>query len=299
MNKHFIIPQLKSSLIAKVIDEKVKIIQTIDIPYKSICRFTKNNLIVSQCTDINEFRIYDSEAKLIHKKEDCNYRALAVKDNTVYLGGEYTITDNKRDHGEMFSIINLECTSYELLNQDLPIKVVRGKSIDDILVRCNQLFLVDNIIYPKYLLRYDITIPDKPKHLQTVQLPRNGTYEHIIKGDINKDYMVIFSLTFGRNGGARHIRISGKTEGYLSMHIPFDKKFETIPDFFKDICLKDDYLIILKTEGIGIISLNQEISDENIRTINTNTPTFDKLIKTPNNDVIGVNENNFELINVC
>ena len=298
MSKPFIIPQAKTSLIAIVVDGKINIIRPIAIPYQSISRITANSLIATQCTALDEFRVYDINANLLHKKPNCKYRALAVKKNTVYLGGEYTFAGDNKVQGEMFSIINLNDPDFTLTNPVLPIKVVPGKSIDDILVRDDQLLLVDNVIYPKYLIRYDITDPGDPKHVKTEQLPRNGSYEHIIKGDISGDNMVIFSTTFGRMGGARHIRITGKASGHLQVDIPFDTDPQTIPGFFKDICLVDDRLFILTTEGVRILDLKQPVGNENIQTITTNFPTFDKLIKTPNNEVIGVNESNYELLSV-
>ena len=298
-NKPFIIPQAKSSLIAKVVDEKIETINNIDIPYHAISKFTKNNLIVSQCTELNEFRVYNSEAKLLNCKSDCKYRALEVKKNTVYLGGEYSFAGSNKKEGEMFSIIDLENPENEIKNINLPIKVVPGKSIDDILIRDNQLILVDNMMLPKYLFEYDISDPGNPKYVKTKQLNYNGPYEHILKGDINKNWMAILSFTFGRGGQARHLSISGKTERYMSISAPLAEKLNELPEFIKDFCLVDDFIVINQNNGVRIIDLNRWGCESNFRKADTKTPTFDKLIKTPNDDVIGVNENNFELINVC
>jgi 5'(3')-deoxyribonucleotidase len=298
-SKPFIIPQEKTSFIAKVVEGKINIIKTIDIPYQSINKFTENNLIASQCTATNEFRVYNSEAELLISKPDCKYRAMEIKQNTVYLGGEYTLAGENKKEGEMFSIINLENPENEIENISLPIKVIPGKSIDDILIRDNQLILVDNMMLPKYLFEYDISDPGNPKYVKTKQLNYNGPYEHILKGDINKNWMAILSFTFGRGGQARHLSISGKTERYMSISAPPAEKLNELPDFIKDFCLVDDFLVICKNNGVQIIDLDRWSCKRSIRKADTKIPTFDKLIKTTDNDLIGVNKNDYELINIC
>ena len=299
MNELFVIPQSPNSLLAKVADGIISIVRTIDIPYNSISKITNNNLIVSLCLELEELRICDISGQLITKKTHSPFKALAVKQNTAYLGGEYDNND-WREQGEMFSIIDLDMAEIELKNIDLPVKVIEGKRIDDILVLDNKLILVDDVVFPKYLFEYDISIPNNPVHIRTKDLPSNRPNETIIKGDINKDWLVLFSETSHMGGWSQHISVSGKTYGHLSLYYTWEqKKLGVInPFFYVDICLAANWLLILTNDGLGYLDLKKSISRYNFKKITTKCLSFEKLIKTSAMDVIGVNENNYELINV-
>lgn len=327
MNKPFIIPQSPKSLLAKVENGRITIEKTIDIPFNSISKVTDNNLIVSLCHEPYELRIFDKTGKLIIKKEKgFKYKALAIKGNVVYLGGIYTGGDYK---GEMFSIIDLNNPGILIEDIKLPIKAVKGKAIDDILILDNKLILVDNIIFPKYLLEFDISVPTAPYHISTKLLPDGGTHEHIIKGDVNKDWLVIFSSGFSRDYDHKMIIISGKTNGWLTsskyrgnegnqrlgmlynnnidfsdidkLNAKYDKQQEVVqpkenPATIRDICLVDNYLFILRHDGLVYIDLNRKIDNSEFKKIKTKSPTYEKFIKTENNEIIVVDESSYELV---
>ena len=298
MPELFIIPQSTNSVIAKVVNGEISIVGSVDVPYKSKNIFTENNLIVSLCYDMKELRIFDIQGKLIFSMGSGSFSAIAGKKNTAYLGGiGYSLGSDQ--NCEMFSIIDLENMIFEQKEIDLPIKVVDGKSIDDILIIENKLILVDNIIYPKYLIEYDISVPNSPEHFKTIKLPNHGTYEHIYKGDINKDWLVLFSTTVGEMGRSHIISVKGKTDGHISTYRPHKVNIYLAHNYEKysymDICLIDNKLFILRDDGLGFIDLNNKIDNSEFKEIKTNI-IAKSLIKTSNNDLIAINENSYELI---
>ena len=259
-NKSFIIPQKNAGIIAKLEGNIIKETGKIDVPYHSKSVFIKNHSFVSLCfgskPKSRRLKIFDEFGNQWLKKPEYKFKTINFKDNTVYLGGQY-----KSKKGELFSFINLEDTDFKLNDIQLPIKSTRGKSIDDILVRDNDLFLVDNIIYPKYVFQYDVSMPANPKHVETYELDNHGTYEHIIKGDINDTWMILFSSTVGMNGAYQHISIieykedwkensvlSFCIENKLSMrNLEVDKE----PLFrIMDVCIFRNKLILLKENGL-------------------------------------------------
>jgi len=305
MNNVIVIPQNKNSIIASIENETITEIGKIAIPFNSKSIITKNSLIVSLNFDSNSLNIYNLDGDLLFRQENAYYKAINFKNNIVYLGGENKIPlgrDSRK--GEMFSVINLENINFELKTIDLPINAIEGKSIDDILINKNELILVDNLIFPKYLIKYDISLPNTPVHISKEKLPNNGTYEHIIKGDINNDWFVIFSSTTGRGGSYKHITISGKTKGHLlvqSSLYPFfyddeESKKELKSYSFRDIALVENYLFILRTDGLGYIDLNKKIANENFKFINTNISNISKIIKSNSGKLIAVNEDRYVLI---
>lgn len=300
MDDLIVIPQFKESILASVKDDVVTEIRKIDISYTSRSVITENKLIVSICFKTGMLTIHNLQGDLLLKKEGANYRVINVKKNIVYLGGKYVRKRRRKTalKGEMFSIINLEEVNIKIRTIDLPIKVVEGKSIDDLLINGDELILVDNIIYPKYLLKYDISVPETPVHTETITLPNNGTYEHIVKGDINRDWLIIYSSTVGAGGVSQFITISGKTEGRLHIHhspaLLDDEDAELL--YFVDIALVDNYLYILRTDGLGYVDLNKEILNESFRLVKTKHSTIKKLIKSQNMQLIAIYENGYELV---
>lgn len=306
MNDLVIIPQSNKSIIANIENDTIKEIARIDIPFNSKSIITKNELVVSLCYESNSMKIHSLKGDLILEKENTNYKAINFKENTVYFGGEYHngLGRDSYNKGEMFSVINLEELELKINLIDLPIKIIEGKSIDDILINGNELILVDNIIYPKYLIKYDISLPNNPEHIVTDLLPYNGTYEHIIKGDINCDWMIIYSSTVGRGGSSQHITVSGKTHGHLALHNSFPPSFdedrldkEDNSYSYKDIALIKNNLYILRTDGLGFIDLNKNISNRKFKPVKTDLSNISRIIKSQSDKLIAVNESGYELIN--
>lgn len=305
MGELIVIPQSKSSIVASIKNGEIIEIGKIDISFNSKSIITKNNLIVSLCFNSKTLNIHNKQGDLLLQKENVKYSAINFKDNCVYLGGEYdrVLGRNSLIKGEMFSIINLEELNFRINTIELPIKEINGKSIDDILINGTDLILVDNIIYPKYLIKYDISSPNLPKHVGNISLPNNGTYEHIIKGDINNDWIILFSSTVGREGSNQHITVNGKTQGHQSLHHPFPSDFviensEKVSEklVYLDISLINDRLYILRNDGLGYVDLNKRISNKNFKRTKTKNSNFERIIKTKCERLIAINKSGYELI---
>jgi len=304
MENLFIIPQLGFGIIASVENDEIVKYGTVDIPYKSKSVVSNNFRVVSICLDTKELKIHILRGKLIKSFSQYDFRCIAKKGNVIYLGG-MQIKDEFRSR-ELISILDLEKPdSFSLQNLKVPIDFNYGKSIDDILTVDDKLILVDNIVYPKYLFEYDISEPSKPIHTKTIELRNNGTYEHIIKGEANKDWLILFSATVGMYGSSSYINISGKKSGCLDFQKPANLYRETTPEGlqeddkynFKDICLINDNLFILREDGFYFLDLNGTISKSNLIQIETRLEDADKLIKTPCNRILAVNDVDYELIN--
>lgn len=294
MNNLVVIPQHKQSIIARIENNTITEIGKIDVSMSSKSIITENNLIVSLCSISETLQIHNLSGDLLFKKENTNYKAINFRNSIVYLGGEYK-SELKRDisnKGEMFSVMNLDEINFDINSMDLPIKVIEGKSIDDILINGNDLILVDNIIYPKYLIKYDISSPITPIHIETIGLPNNGTYEHIIKGDMNNDWLILYSYSVGRDGSSEHITITGKTKGSLHTHTPpFLPKKQAEKSSFMDIALIRNHLYILREDGLGFIDLNKKISNESFEFIKTSNSNLKRIIKSQNDNLIAIYDN--------
>ena len=292
-NSIFIIPLDSKSLICNIENNEIRQLGSFSKTMKSKSIVVNDEFICSIDSIISVFDIKGNLLKKIHS--DFKLTSLHSKNKVVYFGGKSSEYSNNQ--GEIFAILDLEKEDFKLEKIKIPIDIKYGKSIDDILILNNKLILVDNIIFPKYLLEYDISEPKNPKHILTKELENNGTYEHIVKGELNEVWLILLSSTVGMGGSSDYIVIDGKTDGYLEVHRDhgFDKERETDiekPGDFNDICLIDNKLYILVDSTVYTLDLEGNISLENMKKVFSNLSSIKKIIRTPNNEMVFIGLNN-------
>jgi len=299
MNELIVLPHAPYCVLAQIVSDEVQIIRKLNIPPESKNIIIDNGLIVSIALKNPMLRIFNQEGKMLYRQKVGNYSCINHKDNVVYLGGSHTMFN---EGGEMFGILDLSGADFQVVEKELPITTVPGKSIDDILILENRLVLVDNIVFPKFLFEYDISNPSNPIHQKTVELPNNGTYEHIVKGCLNEEWLVLFSSTCSRGDTSQYITIEGKQNkgqtytyehhrlGFLTDTVVVDGKVIEIPESerysysctpyrFKDLCLVNNTLLIARTDGVFKLDLCSEICSENMLPVKTAIQNITKFFK--------------------
>ncbi len=285
----FVIPQAPKSIIAQIVDKTLEILNPIDVPFNSKSVISDNGLIATLFFDDHLLKIHEVNGTLINEINNFPYKAIACKQNTVYLGGEYGEETSRQ--GEVFKLLDLETRNFELKEIELPIKLSEGKAIDDLLILDQELLVVDNLVFPKYLLRYEISNPNDPKHLETIKLPYRRPYEYIIKGDQNQDWLVLFSSSVGRNGASQHLSISGKKDEVISIRRGMREEY-----YLKDFCVLGNELYILRSDCFGKINLEGEIDMDSFEQIATKKNHWERVLKAPSGNIILLNENGYELV---
>jgi hypothetical protein len=294
-NSMFIIPLNQKSLICKIENNEIREIGSFAKTIDSKSIIVNDKFICSIDSLISVFDINGNLLKEINS--DFEATCLNSKNKVVYFGGRY-----KSNSGEIFAILDLENKDFKLEKINIPIEVGYGKAIDDVLIMKNKLLLVDDIVYPKYLLEYDITDSKNPKHIETEELENNGTYEHIVKGDLNENWLILLSSTVGRGGSTDHIVIEGKTKGHISDHREFQFDDETDTESqdlegFNDICLIDNMLYVVVDSIVYSLDLNNNISEKDMRKVDSKLNSIRKIIHAPNNKVIFIgHDNRYEII---
>lgn len=293
INAMFIIPLNHKSLICKIENNKIREVGSFPKTTNSKSIIVNDEFICSIDSLITVFDIKGNLLKVINS--DFEAISLNSKNKVVYFGGNSSY--HGTNTGEIFAILDLGNKDFKVKNIQIPIEVRYGKAIDDILIVNNKLLLVDDIIYPKYLLEYDITDSKNPKHIETKELKNNGTYEHIVKGDLNDKWLVLLSSTDGRGGSSDHIVIEGKTKGHISVHRKesFTRDDETESqksEFFNDICLIDNMLYVLVDSTVYSLALNNEISKENLKEVDSKLKSINKIIRAPDMKLILISHDN-------
>ncbi len=279
-----IIPQQNYGLIVEISDEQdITVISKIEIPYNTISKIVDNKTVVTLDKNNQQLLLHNINGSFIESIDVPFGLAMNVKGNIVYIGG------NARE-GEVCYMLDLSVKEHSLTNINLPVPMAWGKAVDDILILGNKMLLIDNIVYPKYTFEYDISVPNKPVWVETIELPHHRAYENIIKGDINENWMIYLSTSSsGWTGDEAHITIEGKYNNIIS-----SSKKESI----LDICLVNDKLYVLTDIGLGYFDLNKaEIELDDIIFIEHQN-VADRIIKIDDRKLLLVSPYDYELLDL-
>ncbi|MEA3456352.1 MAG: leucine-rich repeat domain-containing protein, partial [Campylobacterota bacterium] len=279
-----IIPQDKHGLIAQVIDNEVKIVGKLDIPYNSISKITANKTIVTLDKGSKKLLLHNLKGEFLDSYPVRYALAMNIKDDVVYIGG------NAND-GEVCTILDLSAEDPRLVNLELPVEMSWGKAVDDILIVGNKMMLIDNIVFPKFTFEYDISNPAIPEWRETIELPESRPYENIIKGDMNGDWMIYLSTSSNyRSGDKAHITIQGKQRSHTISSLKENS--------ITDICLVDDRLYALTDIGLGYFDLTEpDIIMESIVFVEHQLVAY-RILKIDERHLLLLNKYEYELLDL-
>ena len=82
-----------------------------------------------------------------------------------------------------------------------------GKAIDGLLHDADRLIAVDDIVFPKWNLVYDIQTPTAPILQSMHRIPGHGSYEQIVSAALGDTHVALLSSSVGRSGSYRHIAL--------------------------------------------------------------------------------------------
>jgi len=291
-SNRFVIPHKGGSILASFEKGHIEEIVTLDVPYDSRSIVTADNFVVSLChvsePEYCRLRIFDVDVdpEQPEEKPADAFRAIAAKGTTVYLGGQYS---GRRAEG--LCMMNVHDWEHTLFPIDIPLELHPGKSIDAILIRGDKMLLVDNVVLPKYLLIYDIRVPNQPKYMFTVELHTSRTYEDIYKGDINDEWIVLLSSSVGEGGTFQHITMLGRRETALFLHTHSMETGQIVSEI-KDICLLGNYLVVLREDGLYGV----HAGGDRVEKIADNPRKYEKLLRIHGTDCLLVNRDRYELL---
>lgn len=215
-----------------------------------VSNYNKKLLLVLdlELNKVREFKTNDELDRLESKKGIC------------YLGGIRT----KKERNPFYKL-ELKSKSLELLPIRLPVPFKEGKAIDDIAVTDDELVLFDNILYPKYIITYDLRSHFRLDWKKIEKLNDLGTYARIKRGLQNNEWRVILFSTVGRGHCYNALLISGK-KNYKKIFdlqeenslIISNRIYEVIrSNLIYDIAILKDVLYILTRSHLSKVDLNE------------------------------------------
>lgn len=117
------------------------------------------------------------------------------------------------------------------------------------------------MVWPKYLLAYDISNPVVPVFQHKFPLTNNGTCEKIIKAVMSDHHIAILSESIGQCGSGKHIVILDR-RGYAEVNVmrsfaraglPANQRQDADP-MFLDIAFRGNELVIAwGQKGVSVV----------------------------------------------
>ena len=197
---------------------------------------------------------------LVTLPADHSALTIVMRNNILFVGG--------KGKSEVLGYYNLDVPDPKWNPISIPDELIKyGKAIDDLLLIDNYLVVVDNIVVPKWILKYDISNPVKP-FLSTIQeLDSHGTYEEITKSCHKDNHFFILSNTSSPAGTIEHISLLDSVFneiGYFSNEIRHKNRNEYLNDSneifysWNSIEVIDNFLLIPSdNKGLGILNLSK------------------------------------------
>ena len=121
---------------------------------------------------------------------------LDLYNNYCFIGG----------YGELLAL-DLEILTFQNLEIPAIIKKKR-KSIDEILIDDGKIYVLDNVVTPKWLIVYSLNNYIVEKCLK---LKNNGTNENFERMISNSECLILLSTCSGRQGSSQHLTIINKS----------------------------------------------------------------------------------------
>lgn len=82
-----------------------------------------------------------------------------------------------------------------------------GKAVDLLFWRDGDLIAVDDIVFPRWNIVFDVRDPFQPEHVATVQLPAHNSYEQVHMGALGTRYLALYSSGINRGNHSFHLSI--------------------------------------------------------------------------------------------
>ncbi len=143
---------------------------------------------------------------------NCRADDVLIHNGLLYVGGRGKMgeclwtRDKKDENWRLIPMPSDICLSGDLFS--------RYKSIDLVFWDGKRLIAVDNFVIPKWILTYDITDNKEITHLESIGLCIHTTYEKVITGAMNQNYIALISG--GINHGTVSIHLSILDTGTLT-----------------------------------------------------------------------------------
>ncbi len=197
-----------------------------------------------------------------------------VISSTRFVGNVLFAAGYRRHARESMWLIDIQGGDTTARTVQLPADLSNertNKSIDDLLLTGDRLIAVDDIVYPKYLITYDVSTPASPELLSYHQIPHHGVYEFIFHAAVGNRWMATLSGTSGRMAYAQHVgffdaasleeRFAMSNEHRSSRWANYPKQAEDTIGNWSSIAFRNDVLLIASgSDGVGVFKPDSYLS---------------------------------------
>lgn len=273
---YVILPEDNTSILYKQVNAELIAVE--ELPYASTSKFhlfgakwlvvidqNFNRIAVDLITDDRTQRHFELKAK----GEECFHCARMVGE-TLYLGG------NRET--ECLWHIDLSASQQQRIPCPMPEECTgQGKAVDDFVVFGDLLIAVDNVIFPKYFIKYDVSEPNTPNILKYIDMFAIPDEE--VRQALECDgKFATLSYAFHRLGSLQSIQVYDKETMSISGNVYVERSEEHLGDKWRMIAYADGYILAACGISVGYIRLKDK--KLKMRTITTGTLTKERLCET-------------------
>ncbi len=254
-NLYYLLPEGNSFYLYEKQENDLVQLEKLDFDYTELYAFDGEELVIvnNDSTKIHYGKIENNrfvEEVVEEFPKKFKVQTIELKDQFAYLGGIDL-------SNEFFYVFDIE--SKEFFSVPIPEEVkVIGKAIDDVLFLDKRMIAVDNIIFPKFLIEYDLKELPNLRSSKVTQLKYNGTYEQYKKGEINKDYLILLSDTHSVYiGTSYHISVLRSSDFDQGFSVSSKLKKSRNEYFtWNDILLVNNKVFVAcKEKGLGVFEI--------------------------------------------
>lgn len=197
-----------------------------------------------------------------------------VISSTSFVGNVLFAAGYRRNARESMWLIDIQGGDSTAQAVQLPADLSNertNKSIDDLLLTGDRLIAVDDVMYPKFLIAYDVSTPASPELLGYHQIPNHGVYESIFHAAVGDRWMATLSGTSGRMAYAQHVgffdaasleeQFAMSNEHRSSRWANYPKQAEDTIGNWSSIAFWNDVLLIASgSDGVGVFNPDSYLS---------------------------------------
>lgn len=262
--QYLFIPEIDSLSAYQYKDNKLRKLTTTKFEITKLFHIEKKHFVITN-SDSSGILFGTFEMNGINiffkKKLPSNFHPISIFlfNGFIFVGGNW-------NSGDFFLV--LDTNTKEWAEIKIPEEVYfPGKGIDDFLMMDSTLIAVDNIVYPKFLLFYDVKNLLDLNLIKTFELDDNGAYESIHKGINSENYIGLLSSSGGCCSSYDNIQIlkSDRLEDGFTIS---KKNRITYRSEWNDIEIIENKVYLATNKGLGIFQIKSRYfknSDRNYR----------------------------------
>ncbi|HEX2963773.1 MAG TPA: hypothetical protein VHO43_18390 [Ignavibacteriales bacterium] len=288
-----LIPQDSGAIVCRLNKGTIEKLNTLPLPHYYKGYVTKDNFIV--CLDTSSHKIIMkqldqnwqiSNSKEITYPESIFPMSILKHDNLIFLGGQLFMKTK-----DSFMYYNMDKGEWKII--EIPEKITHstGRSIDDLLIVKDTLYAVDDVVRPKYIIKYNLSDANNIKLISYHEIPfMMGPNGGIHKAILNKDYLIYISGSFSGYSRTSQdcigiLKLSDLKTGFQMCGSRYGGDDESLDGRLVDIAVVNDAVVIATLDRLIMLKIGSNSLTSNPQ---TDINSLEPVLKIEDGAIVGL-----------